>query len=108
MAREAELVTEMLLDCERTLSIGCGIGSIGGRIENHNIFCLDSSPHMLSEAKKRVKGPPLVLASAEMMPFKNSSFDCAYSVTALEFMETPEKQYEKQLESSNPTVKCSQ
>ena len=90
MDMEAELITEAFSDCEKTLSVGCGIGSIGERIKGKDIFYLDSSPQMLLEAEKRVKGP-LVLASAEMMPFKSCSFDCTYSVTALEFMENPKK-----------------
>lgn len=90
MDREAELVQESLLTCGRVLSIGCGIGSIGERTENLDIIYLDSSPNMLSEARKRVKRP-LVLGDAEKMPFKSANFDCAYSVTTLEFLEDPEK-----------------
>lgn len=90
MDREAELVSEKLQDCERTLSIGCGIGSIGERIENLDIVYLDSSRSMLSEAKNRVGGESLVWGDAENLPFKDESFDCAYSVTALEFLENPE------------------
>lgn len=88
MNREAELIQEKLLPCRRVLSIGCGIGSIGERIEDLDIIYLDSSPHMLLEAKKRVRGP-LVLGNAEKMPFMEDSFDCAYSVTALEFLKDP-------------------
>lgn len=90
MNREAELITDKLSGCEKTLSIGCGIGSIGERIDSLDIIHLDSSPHMLSEAGKRVRGP-LVLGDAEEMPFREDSFDCAYAVTVLEFIEHPEK-----------------
>lgn len=89
MEREAELVSEKLQDCERVLSIGCGIGSIGERIENLEIVYLDSSESMLSEAKKRVGEDSLVLGDAENLPFRDSSFSCVYSVTALEFLENP-------------------
>ena len=90
MDREAELISEKLSGCGKTLSIGCGIGSIGERVKGQDIFYLDSSPRMLSEAGKRIRGP-LVPASAEKMPFRDGSFDCAYSVTALEFMENPRR-----------------
>ncbi len=89
MDREAELISEKLEGCERVLSIGCGIGSIGERIENLEIVYLDSSKSMLSEAKKRVGGNSLVLGDAENLPFLDSSFSCVYSVTALEFLENP-------------------
>lgn len=90
MDKEAKLISSEFSDCEKTLSIGCGIGSIEERIENQDISCVDSSPNMLSEAQEKVEGS-LILASAEAMPFKNDFFSCAYSVTALEFMKDPKK-----------------
>ncbi|MFW5912407.1 MAG: class I SAM-dependent methyltransferase [Candidatus Hadarchaeota archaeon] len=90
MKREAKIIEDSLNKCDRALSIGCGIGSIGNRINKWKIFYLDSSPQMIAEAKKRVEGP-LILANAEMMPFKEKSFDCIYSVTSLEFIEKPKK-----------------
>ncbi len=90
MDREAKRVREKLRGCDTVLSVGCGIGSIGERIGDLDIIYLDSSFQMLLEAKNRVEGP-LVLASAERLPFKEKSLDCAYSITALEFIEDSER-----------------
>ncbi len=93
MNREAELISGKFERCGKVLSIGCGIGSIGEKIEGLEIVYLDSSRSMLSEAKKRVGEAFLVLGNAEKMPFEDGVFDCAYSVTGLEFLDDLEKAF---------------
>ena len=84
--READIIDEKLRNCDKALSIGCGIGSIGEMIENFEVVYLDHSFPMVSEAKNRGGEEFLVVGEAEKMPFRDDVFDCAYSVTGLEFM----------------------
>jgi len=87
MNSEADIIAEKLRNCDKVLSIGCGIGSVGKRIEDLEIVYLDNSYSMVSELKKRIGGAFVVLGEAERMPFKDDVFSCAYSVTGLEFIE---------------------
>ncbi len=90
---EAELITDLLKpkQGETILDAGCGTGvftldilSSGSRVVG-----LDISLPMLIQATKKLNGFSLQMVLADMLnlPFAESSFDKAVSVTALEFIE---------------------
>ena len=68
------------------LDLGCGLG-YGSKIlyRTHNfVVSLDISDKALSYARIKYRGPIYVRGDAQMLPFKNESFD---SVVALEIIE---------------------
>lgn len=66
------------------LDLGCGTGNILKIAEPYfeNLYGIDVSTHMLSEAKGYCPTANLIKASADMLPFKSNMFDCVslYSV----------------------------
>jgi ubiquinone/menaquinone biosynthesis C-methylase UbiE len=90
---EAELIIDLLKpkQGETILDAGCGTGvftldivSSGSRVVG-----LDITLPMLIQARKKLKGFSFQMVLADMLnlPFPESSFDKAVSVTALEFIE---------------------
>ncbi|MCP8305202.1 MAG: class I SAM-dependent methyltransferase, partial [archaeon] len=73
-------------DKKRILDIGCGIGSFEERLPDLDIIGLDLDDEMLYLAKNRTDGA-FIRADATRLPFTNSSFDGAFCVTSLEFIE---------------------
>ena len=77
------------------LDIGCGTGYLSNLINqylpNSNIVCMDFSYEMASQCKnKNIKLKPLV-ADAEYMPFKTSTFDLVISSFTLHWCQQIEK-----------------
>src|SRR3989338_1480564 len=65
------------------LDIGCGTGAYIGVSDDY--VCIDISKNMLEEASKKSK-KPFAVASAEILPFRNSSFNtviCMFTVLNL-------------------------
>jgi ubiquinone/menaquinone biosynthesis C-methylase UbiE len=90
---ETELVMKLLSpkQGEIILDAGCGTGifTLDILLSGSKVIGLDLSLPMLKQAKNKLKEYPLKLVLAEMLklPFPESSFDKAVSVTALEFIE---------------------
>ena len=77
------------------LDIGCGTGYLSNLINqylpNSNIVCMDFSYEMASQCKnKNIKLEPLV-ADAEYMPFKTSTFDLVISSFTLHWCQQIDK-----------------
>ena len=77
------------------LDIGCGTGYLSDLISqylpNSNIVCMDFSYEMVSQCKsKNIKLEPLV-ADAEYMPFKASTFDLVISSFTLHWCQQIDK-----------------
>ena len=77
------------------LDIGCGTGYLSNLISqylpNSNIVCMDFSYEMVSQCKnKNIKLEPLV-ADAEYMPFKTSTFDLVISSFTLHWCQQIDK-----------------
>ena len=77
------------------LDIGCGTGYLSNLISRHlpnsNIVCMDFSYEMVSQCKnKNIKLEPLV-ADAEYMPFKTSTFDLVISSFTLHWCQQIDK-----------------
>jgi len=83
--KEAEYIGKKFKGRKFILDVGCGIASLEARLSDLNIVGLDSSPEMLKEARKRTD-KPLILSSAEKLPFWDSSFDAILFLTTLEFL----------------------
>jgi ubiquinone/menaquinone biosynthesis C-methylase UbiE len=77
------------------LDVGCGSGALGrqlvGRLRRDvRLTSVDLNAYLLGEAKALAQSEGLaeamtfVRASAEHLPFADSTFDCAFSVTVLE------------------------
>jgi len=88
--QEADYLYNELRYCKKILDIGCGIGSFEERLAKLNIVGLDSSEEMLEEARKR-SDKKFVLGNAQNLDFPKESFDGAFTVTTLEFLESYKK-----------------
>ncbi len=84
LKQEADYVRAWLGGCERVLDVGCGPGVFERELKELNITGVDSSPEMLEAARGLADGR-FVLASAEELPFLDSSFDGLFFITSLEF-----------------------
>jgi len=83
---EVGYLRKQLKGYEKILDIGCGPGIFERELKDLNITGIDSSPEMLKLAEEQSKAH-FVLGSAEKLPFKKSSFDCAFFITSLEFID---------------------
>lgn len=86
LKKEADYLRKELKDRKKILDIGCGIGYFEEMLPELNIIGLDSSREMLEEARKR-GGKEFVLSDAEHLDFPEGSFDGAFTVTTLEFLD---------------------
>lgn len=85
MDREAAYIDDQLKDADRVLDVGVGIGSIEERLDRM-IVGLDVSMAMLQEARRRTDNL-YVRGDATDMPFPRDTFDAAFAVTTLEFLD---------------------
>ncbi|MBW2040050.1 MAG: methyltransferase domain-containing protein [Deltaproteobacteria bacterium] len=91
---EKELILRLLRPQgeKMLLDVGCGTGNLLLFLQRQGmrVVGVDPSPYMLEKARKKLdKGPPLLHARAEELPFKDKSFDMLILVTTLEFVEDP-------------------
>ena len=70
----------------KVIDVGCGTGRFGSYFKKYgcDVFCVDIDEDMLKIAKRR--GLKVVSADAQTLPFPDSYFDLAISVTLLEFV----------------------
>jgi len=74
------------------LDIGCGVGRWSSRLlkANANVIGIDFAENMVREAERRQQASnnearaQFAIATAQDLPFKDSMFDCALSVTVLQ------------------------
>lgn len=73
----------------RTLEVGCGTGR-NFPLYPATVMVIGLDPHrsVLSAARRRVPGVPLVVATAEAMPFREGAFDTV--VSSLTFCSVPD------------------
>ena len=90
LIKEAEYLKSELKGRKKILDIGCGIGYFEEMLPELNIIGLDSSKEALEEARKR-SSKKFVLGNAKHLDFSDGSFDGAFTVTTLEFLEDYEK-----------------
>jgi ubiquinone/menaquinone biosynthesis C-methylase UbiE len=64
----------------RTLDLGCGTGrNLPLLPAGTRAIALDPSPEAIRRARRRAPGVPLVIASAEALPFRSGTFDTVLS-----------------------------
>jgi len=70
------------------LDVGCGTGQSTAWLAAHGLrpIGLDRAPAMLSRARERVPGCPLLLGDAQALPLRDRSVDLVAFVTTLEFL----------------------
>ncbi|MDI9644496.1 MAG: class I SAM-dependent methyltransferase [Candidatus Verstraetearchaeota archaeon] len=79
---------------EVVLDAGCGTGLLLEALSRRwgcTLVGLDSSEGMLREAKRKGTAANLVLGDIEKMPFKDGSFDIAFSVSVIQLADDPEE-----------------
>jgi ubiquinone/menaquinone biosynthesis C-methylase UbiE len=89
LTKEAEYLRKQLKGRKKILNIGCGTGYFEEILSELNVIGLDSSKEALEEARKR-SDRKFVLGDAEHLDFPDGSFDGAFSVTTLEFLDNYE------------------
>ena len=89
LTEEAEYLRKELKGRKKILDIGCGTGYFEEILSELNIIGLDSSKEALEEARKR-SDRKFVLGDAEHLDFPDGSFDGAFLVTTLEFLDNYE------------------
>lgn len=89
---EVELLLDLLPEEGRVLSIGCGIGvheaALRERRPALELTCSDLQDEMLRSAPSDLH---LVRADMTDLPFPDGSYDAVYEITALVFVNDPEK-----------------
>lgn len=90
LAREANYLKNELKERKKILDIGCGIGYFEEMLPELNIIGFDNSREMLEEARKS-SGKKFVFGDAKHLDFPEESFDGAFMVTTLEFLDDYKK-----------------
>lgn len=90
LTKEAEYLRKELKGRKKILDIGCGIGCFEEILSELNIIGLDSSKEALEEARKK-SDKKFMLGDAQHLDFPNGSFDGAFTVTTLEFLDDYKK-----------------
>jgi ubiquinone/menaquinone biosynthesis C-methylase UbiE len=90
LTKEAEYLRNELRGRRNILDVGCGIGYFEEMLSDLNIIGLDNSTEALEEARKR-SDRKFVLGDACNLPFLDRSFDGAFTVTTLEFLDDYQK-----------------
>jgi len=90
LTKEAEYLKGELKERKKILDVGCGIGYFEEILSELNIVGLDNSKEALEEARKK-SDKRFVLGDAEHLGFPNGSFDGAFTVTTLEFLDNYKK-----------------
>ncbi len=89
---EVELLLDLLPEEGRVLSIGCGIGvheaALRERRPAMELTCSDLQDEMLRSAPSDLD---LVRADMTVLPFPDGTYDAVYEITALVFVNDPEK-----------------
>lgn len=86
MDREAAFLENSINWDDRVLDVGAGIGSIEERLPGYDVVGLDASREMLLEARTRAIAT-FVQGDAETLPFVSGSFDAAFFVATLQFLD---------------------
>jgi len=74
----------------RVLDVGCGTGLSASPFAEAGcrVTGVDSAPEMLARARRRLPEATFNLASAEMLPYRDASFDAAISAQAFHWFES--------------------
>jgi len=90
LTKEAGYLNSELRGRRNILDVGCGVGYFEKVLSGLNVIGLDNSIEALKEARRR-SDKKFVLGDASNLPFADESFDGAFAVTTLEFLEDYKK-----------------
>jgi len=80
----------------KILEIGCGSGEMTKKLENKaKITAIDLDKKQIEEARNKIKNAEFKIADATKLPFKNNSFDAAYSINVLHHIPPYEKVFKE-------------
>jgi ubiquinone/menaquinone biosynthesis C-methylase UbiE len=84
---------EGLPGAHHVLEVGCGTGHFTAWLATQGVQALglERTPAMLAEMARRFPHIPAVLGDAHQLPFRAGAVDVMVFVTALEFLEEPER-----------------
>lgn len=76
----------------KLLDIGCGTGLFMQRYlqSGGEVYGLDLSPGMVTQARVRCAGHDVTVGNAEVLPFKENTFDAVTSLLAFSYLQHPE------------------
>jgi len=99
MGRYSKLLSPQMADLagissgQRVVDVGCGPGALTSelvaRLGAANVAAVDPSVSFVDAAHERNPGVDVRLASAEMLPFPDSTFDAAIAQLVVHFMAEP-------------------
>jgi len=79
---------------DRALDVGCGPGPVtevlAARLGAENVAAVDPSEAFADACRARVPGADVRIATAELLPFDDDSFDVVVSQLVVNFMKDPE------------------
>ncbi len=80
--------TGLIISGRRVLEVGCGIGSIANELHHQGceVVGTDISNNAIEYGRKKYVGVELKVGVAEMLEFKNASFDIVLSFDVLEHL----------------------
>ncbi len=96
-AKKTDLKLILLDDHESVLEIGCGIGTLLGRLSkkytNSKFYGLDTSAEAIEFAKKTIQGDHIhfIQGTAESLPFKDQTFEKVFFQTLMMYIANPEE-----------------
>lgn len=84
------------LDSKSAVDVGCGTGDLLGAVlkkgfKTKLLTGMDYSNAMLLIAKEKLKNTAFIRADAQMLPYKNESFDLAFSIGVVPYLNEPQK-----------------
>ena len=78
---------------QRVIDVGCGPGALTSqlidRVGSKNVAAVDPSESFVAAIRERFPGVDVRIASAEMLPFPDDSFDAALAQLVVHFMSDP-------------------
>lgn len=88
---------------ERILDLGCGTGDLANKLSliGVDVVGIDSSPNMISEAKKKYPALHFSVENALALPF-DKEFDAVFSNAVLHWIKTPRPALESIYKSLKP------
>ncbi len=86
LGAEVEYLRRELWGRRRVLDVGCGVGVFEEMLTEFEIVGVDKSEWAIEEARRRCD-KEFVVGEAEHLPFPSATFDAAFAVTVLEFLD---------------------
>jgi SAM-dependent methyltransferase len=91
---------------QRALDVGCGSGALVATLAEilgaENVAGVDPSEPFVAAARARAPGAPIVVGSAESLPFADREFDTTLSQLVVNFLSDPEQGLREMVRVTRP------